>query len=473
MTNSGPGTMAKLRRCLSDSWLGHPLHRALLENVEQAVRRPLALNRPCREYRLGSNTKKRDTRRRDIDLREHQHAHFDDPYPLREPMTALAGLTRDAVLRALEEFRSLGRQAFLDRYGFGRARAYFVRDPANDELCDSKAIAGAAFGFVSPGHGALKAGTFSGGEATVSQALAALGFEVVHSLGAAPPEPTNARADWSTNEVALIVSDYLQMLTLELSGQRYNKAAHRRALVARLNERSESSVEFKHRNISAVMLDLGFPPLRGYLPLFNYQKQALTDTVVAQLGRFPTLDQAAHAAVEMPAHTPELLDFSKVRTEAPAAPPPRVEDGAGAYRIRTPVRRDYLEREARNRSLGLAGEMFVLAYERWRLIELGAERLANRVEHVSATQGDGLGFDVLSFEATGRERLIEVKTTAFSETTPFYVSVNEVQVAQERSEQYRLYRLFNFRVSPRLFELPGAIETHCRLDPASYRANMR
>lgn len=80
---------------------------------------------------------------------------------------------------------------------------------------------------------------------------------------------------------------------------------------------------------------------------------------------------------------------------------------------------------------------------------------------------------MLSFEASGRERLIEVKTTAFSETTPFYVSVNEVQVARERSEQYRLYRLFNFRASPRLFELPGAIETHCRLDPATYRANMR
>ncbi len=66
------------------------------------------------------------------------------------------------------------------------------------------------------------------------------------------------------------------MLTFELSGQQYNKSAHRRALLQRLNGRSESSIEFKHRNISAVMQDLGYPPLRGYLAMYNYQRDVLT-----------------------------------------------------------------------------------------------------------------------------------------------------------------------------------------------------
>ena len=40
-------------------------------------------------------------------------------------------------------------------------------------------------------------------------------------------------------------------------------------------------------------------------------------------------------------------------------------------------------------------------------------RLAARVDRVSETRGDGLGYDVLSFETSGRERLIEVKTTNY------------------------------------------------------------
>jgi len=59
---------------------------------------------------------------------------------------ALADLTEDSVRRALAQFRELGRDAFLERYGFGKARGYFVVD--GDLLCDSKAIAGAAHGFL-------------------------------------------------------------------------------------------------------------------------------------------------------------------------------------------------------------------------------------------------------------------------------------------------------------------------------------
>lgn len=35
----------------------------------------------------------------------------------------------------------------------------------------------------------------------------------------------------------------------------------------------------------------------------------------------------------------------------------------------------------------------------------------------------------------------------------------------------RLYRLFDFRVAPRLFELDGPIDRHCMLDASTYRAS--
>ena len=94
----------------------------------------------------------------------------------------------------------------------------------------------------------------------------------------------------------------------------------------------------------------------------------------------------------------------------------------------------YLEREARNASLGRAGEEFVLNFERARLIRLGQESLADRVEHIAVTEGDGAGFDIRSFEADGRDRFIEVKTTAYGKQVPFFVSQNEVMVSQNYSD---------------------------------------
>lgn len=274
--------------------------------------------------------------------------------------------------------------------------------------------------------------------------------------------------DWTREEVEAIVADYLHMLTLELSGQQYNKAQHRRNLRTKLEQRSDGAVEFKHCNISAVMIDLGVPSIRGYQPRGNYQR-LLADVVEEQIGAASSLDVAALSAVQQPAITPIESEFANVRTAAPTRQF-RAAEREPTY-MRRAVKRDYLEREARNRSLGLAGEEFVVQLEHWRLNQIGMSKLADRVEHVSQTKGDGLGYDVLSFEADGRERLIEVKTTSFARETPFFVTKGELELSQEMHDQFRLYRLFEFRQSPRMFELSGALNLHCELDAVTYRAS--
>lgn len=274
--------------------------------------------------------------------------------------------------------------------------------------------------------------------------------------------------DWSREEVEAIIVDYLQMLTLELAGQSYNKAEHRRRLQVRLPDRSSGSIEFKHCNISAAMIDLGFPYIRGYQPRANYQA-LLSNVLAEQVEVRPMLDQAALAAVQQPAVAPLQADFGQVRTDAPPKQH-RVSEVVPNPSWR-PVKRDYLEREARNRSLGFAGEEFVLQFEHWRLLRLGQDHLADRVEHVSKSKGDGLGYDVLSFDANGRERFIEVKTTTFGRDTPFFVSRGELALSRHAEDQFHLYRLFDFRKSPRLFDLPGTLDQHCLLDPVSYRAS--
>lgn len=55
----------------------------------------------------------------------------------------------------------------------------------------------------------------------------------------------------SDSEVSAEVDAYFNMLRLELSGRKYNKAMHRRALMGQLNNRSDASVALKHQNISA------------------------------------------------------------------------------------------------------------------------------------------------------------------------------------------------------------------------------
>lgn len=276
--------------------------------------------------------------------------------------------------------------------------------------------------------------------------------------------------DWSREEVEAIVADYLKMLTLELTGQSFNKTAHRRLLQAKLNGRSDASIEFKHCNISAAMIDLGFPYIRGYQPRSNYQA-LLGQIAEEQVMSAVSLDHAALAAVQQPAATPVLTDFRNVKTTAPSKNDQRTMSEPRNPLLFKGVKRDYLEREAKNRSLGLAGEEFVLMFEHWRLIELGQLKLADKVEHVSKSKGDGLGYDVLSFETDGQERLIEVKTTTFGRDTPFFVSRGELALSQGAKDQFHLYRLFEFRKAPRLFDLPGALEQHCMLDPVTYRAS--
>jgi hypothetical protein len=100
---------------------------------------------------------------------------------------ALSDLTRDAVVAATKQYDELGRDAFLQQYGFGPSRDYFLL--FNGRRYDSKAIAGAAHGFALPEAGPLRAPDFSGGEATVARVLETLGFVVERPRPKVTPLP--------------------------------------------------------------------------------------------------------------------------------------------------------------------------------------------------------------------------------------------------------------------------------------------
>lgn len=289
------------------------------------------------------------------------------------------------------------------------------------------------------------------------------------------PEERRARLQvngWDWLECEACVQDYFEMLNEELRGERPNKTEHRQRLRQKLRNRGDGAVEYKHQNISAILVELGFPYISGYKPRINYQAQ-LRSAVLAHLARHQG-DLGRVNTVRDVDYTPYAGNWDKVLdTDLPDRIP-----------VVTPPERKFLarhvnysQREAENRDLGESGEEFVLEFEKFHLRQAGRKDLAEEVEWSSKEQGDGLGYDVRSFPigddgvAREEEMFIEVKTTNSGKYQPFYISQNEVEFSREFTRQYSLYRVYDFRKrSRRLYRMPGQVEDHVRLNPVLYRA---
>jgi hypothetical protein len=107
------------------------------------------------------------------------------------------------------------------------------------------------------------------------------------------------------------------------------------------------------------------------------------------------------------------------------------------------------EINVRNKVLGIKGEEFVLQYEKERL----NHELSEKVIHVSLEQGDGAGYDILSYDSTGNPRFLEVKTTTGPKDTPFYLSENEKAFLEEFGEDAEIVRVYNFNEATGIGEI--------------------
>ena len=272
-----------------------------------------------------------------------------------------------------------------------------------------------------------------------------------------------AEGDWTDAENDVVVSAYLALLESELRGQSMVKAEVNRE-VQRATGRGRGSVEFKFQNVSAVMRELRMPWVRGYKPAVNFQS-SLSDAVLRQVPAQTSLLESAIESMD------RVFEAQPTTIEWNAVAAPVVEFSKFADRHRKAVRVDFVKMDAENRSLGLAGEIAVVERERSLLRLAGKDDLARQVEHVSQTQGDGLGFDIRSFDLGGRERYLEVKSTRRGADWPMMVAPNEVRFSADEPAKFELHRVFDLTPSRAgLYVLRGAIEQTCDLRPASYEA---
>ncbi len=279
---------------------------------------------------------------------------------------------------------------------------------------------------------------------------------------------------WNWLETEATVQDYFAMLGKELKGEQYNKSAHRRALTQKLNSRKEGAVEFKHQNISAVLIEMGQPYIAGYKPAFNYQQQ-LKNVVLAHLAAHQNQFDELLQTAEAPAQNTPIANIqweNVLDTELPEKLT-QIQEPPRQYLAR---KTNFTQREQRNRQLGEKGEAFVIEFERQRLISANRADLAQEVQWSSQEKGDGLGYDVRSFQWRNNapieeERYIEVKTTNSGKYQPFYISENERAYSKQHPKSYSLYRVYDFNKQSRIFQLHGAIEAHVHLNAQNYRAS--
>ena len=151
-----------------------------------------------------------------------------------------------AVHQAMAEYRDLGRDAFLKRYGFGRSRGWVLVD--DGITYDAKAVLGAAHSFQFPTSGTLPGAGFRGG-GTVAAVLRHMGFTVKE------PEQESRNPVWSRDELILALDLYVRHRPSQ-PGPRHADVVALSNLLNRIGQLSGSARNAVYRNPNGVAMKL-------------------------------------------------------------------------------------------------------------------------------------------------------------------------------------------------------------------------
>lgn len=267
---------------------------------------------------------------------------------------------------------------------------------------------------------------------------------------------------WSCSENTAIVKSYMRMLLREWDGTPYNKSSERRALSPNLNKRTDASIEMKHRNISAILLAYGIPPIYGYKPLANIQT-ALESAVLEEISCVSDFgDRAMHFAVS-------VGKISDVPTLEPTATPIVSVPWKSANIRRQVISNDLVAAESQSRPVHVLALEAVALHEQRSLYASHRGNLAAAVAIREYDERIGTGL-VLSRSLSGSPKTILVKATNSVAEFPFMVSSDEVDLSLDAAAGFRLYRVFGLRSRPGFYRLKGSLKATAQLTASDYTA---
>jgi len=130
----------------------------------------------------------------------------------------------------------------------------------------------------------------------------------------------------------------------------------------------------------------------------------------------------------------------------------------------------------KNRAItGLKGEEIAVEIEKDYLKSINRKDLAEKVKQVSIN-GDGDGYDILSYFPDGQEKYIEVKSSKNPNSNSFNISSNELDFMKRNQYNYQIWRMFNINESDEIPTLKvhkaNDILTFKKITPVQYVVKM-
>ncbi|WP_195454971.1 protein NO VEIN domain-containing protein [Turicibacter sanguinis] len=174
------------------------------------------------------------------------------------------------------------------------------------------------------------------------------------------------------------------------------------------------------------------------------------------------------------------IDFENIEFEQHLPPNGRMIPKTPSGLNRKGRKINYEKKNIQNKIKGDLGEEIVLELERLRLKSLGVDHnLIDTIEWVSKSKGDGLGYDIESWDIYDdkiEKIYIEVKTTIGKIDTPIDITAKEVEVSRQLGDKYYIYRIFDIKKvnnTINYYIINGDVTNIFNLVPTAYKAYLK